>query len=416
MELLTQPLSGSLGDKLIDLLKSNNYKNLNMIVAFAQNSGVLRLKEAIEHFRSNGGSVNAYIGIDFEGTSYEALSSLLPLSDSLYVIHLENTQTFHPKIYDFLSDNIEVTIIGSHNLTGGGLWTNFESSVLIENKKPSSHSQDLQSQIEEYTAILASDKGLSMRINSQNDIDKLLQENYIDKEVLQEVKHTNQGVKHAKARSRHANLFKSGYPARIPYLSTKKQANASVATTTVPNTITASSIRPIDETIWMETRAMTGGSRNILDLSSRSLIERGNPQNTPYQSSKVGFMVGAVEFFGIDPTKKNANQDIVINFGGTDYAHNTILISRGKKANGTWRLQIKGISPNNVKITDALKQEGGTNYLTNKIVTFTRIKPNYFYMSIYPKTDLNKFKSASWILAHNGPTNRCRFIGILKKN
>ena len=41
MELLNQPFTGQLGNRLIALLDTTDYQTLNIIVAFAKNSGVL---------------------------------------------------------------------------------------------------------------------------------------------------------------------------------------------------------------------------------------------------------------------------------------------------------------------------------------------------------------------------------------
>lgn len=86
MSIINQPFQGQLGDILISELK-NGYTNFTIFSAFAKNSGVLRLKESIENFKSSGGYVKAFIGIDLDGTSYEALLNLFSLCNELYVIH-----------------------------------------------------------------------------------------------------------------------------------------------------------------------------------------------------------------------------------------------------------------------------------------------------------------------------------------
>jgi len=63
MKLLNQPFNGQLGDQLIKLLDSPNYHTLNIVVAFAKSSGVLRIKNSLESFRKRGGIVNAYVEI-----------------------------------------------------------------------------------------------------------------------------------------------------------------------------------------------------------------------------------------------------------------------------------------------------------------------------------------------------------------
>ena len=69
MQIINQPFQGQLGNLLTEELKKN-YSSLTIFSAFAKNSGVLRLKDAMENFRAKGHSIRAYIGIDLDGTSY----------------------------------------------------------------------------------------------------------------------------------------------------------------------------------------------------------------------------------------------------------------------------------------------------------------------------------------------------------
>ena len=158
---------------------------------------------------------------------------------------------------------------------------------------------------------------------------------------------------------------------------------------------------------------MTGGSRNILDLSKKSLIEQGNPEGTPFDLGDEKFMRGGVEFFGITPTNTDKTKNITINFEGVDYSDNTILFPTGEKANGSWRLQIKGVSASEEKITDAFKVKDEEGYLVEKIVTFTKVTDDYYFMSVFPETELQVFKDASLIVAHNGSIKSAKYLGLL---
>ena len=129
MPIINQPFQGQLGNILISEL-DNRYSSFTIFSAFAKNSGVLRLKKALEQHRANGGKITAFIGIDLDGTSYEALLNLFSLCDNLYVIHSESfSTTYHSKIYLLEKAGSAWCAIGSNNLTGGGLWTNFEFSA-----------------------------------------------------------------------------------------------------------------------------------------------------------------------------------------------------------------------------------------------------------------------------------------------
>ena len=123
-------------------------------------------------------------------------------------------------------------------------------------------------------------------------------------------------------------------------------------------------------------------------------------------------MRGGVEFFGINPTDTEDRKDITLNFEGVDYTQNTILFPTGDSANGTWRLQIKGVSSSGEKITDAFRAKGEDHYLVKKVVTFTKIDVAYYSISVYPESELENFMEASRILARNGSTRNAKRLGL----
>ena len=145
----------------------------------------------------------------------------------------------------------------------------------------------------------------------------------------------------------------------------------------------------------------------------KSLIESGDPKGTPFDIGESGFMRGGVEFFGINPSATGARKDITLNFEGVDYTHNTILFPTGESANGTWRLQIKGVSSSQVKITDAFRTKGEDHYLVQKGVSFTKVKEDYYFISVFPESELENFKVASEILARNGSTRSAKWLGLI---
>ena len=187
MEIINQPLNGQLGNRLIELLESSKYDALNITVAFAKNSGVLRIKPSLDKFRKRGGKVNVYVGVDLGVTSYEALTALFLCTDSLSVIHSESSQTFHSKVYEFLGKHEMLLVVGSNNLTAGGLWTNFESSALIPIDMTKPDNSSIARTQAEYFSALASLDNLLMPINYKSDIDKLYTRGYITNEVKQQV-------------------------------------------------------------------------------------------------------------------------------------------------------------------------------------------------------------------------------------
>lgn len=408
MELMNQPFTGQLGNRLIELLDSADYQALNIVVAFAKNSGVLRIKNALERFRNRGGIVNVYVGVDLGGTSYEALTALLLHTDSLNVVHAEKSQTFHSKIFQFLGQDRGLIIVGSHNLTGGGLWTNFESSIIVPVGKLGGDDIQILKVMDNYFNDLHSLEGSLMKINSQSDIENLLENGYVSKEVSEQINR----AKAVTQNLRRESLFGKGVAVKLPRIVMPKKEKTAVAAETQAELLPIS-FDDKDQTIWFETRKLTGGSRNILDLSMKSLVERGNSKGTPFDLGDPKFMRGGVEFFGLNPTATEEVKNITINFEGIDYAGNTILFPVGENANGTWRLQIKGTSNSQQKITDAFRSKGDGHYLVEKIITFTKVKDDYYFLSVFPESELENFKTASRILAYNGSTKSAKYLGLL---
>ena len=76
--------------------------------------------------------------------------------------------------------------IGSNNLTGGGLWTNFESCSIQSYHLPAEKNalENIYSIIDKYSDP---DYPCSVKINSIDDINTLLETNYITKEVSQKI-------------------------------------------------------------------------------------------------------------------------------------------------------------------------------------------------------------------------------------
>ena len=405
MELLNQPFNGQLGNRLIQALDSDTFQSLTIVVAFAKNSGVLRLKDSLTKFRARGGSVNVYLGVDLGGTSYEALTNLRTHVDSLWVVHSDRGQTFHTKIYNFVGEEQALVMVGSHNLTGGGLWTNFENSVIVTVPLDSGQQPNLQNQVADFLGNLNSLGAAIMPIESQDDIEKLLDAGYVGKEVTQRILAKNQ----PKPLSGTPRLFGKAAPAPIPKVIPSGKTSRSIAAV---ESVHGSNVSE-EPTIWFEAGKMTGGSRNILDLSMKSLVERGDPAGTPFEHTEPGFMRGGVEFFGLDPLDTSVRKEVTLNFEGVDYSGNTILFPAGSSANGTWRLQIKGMDAFRRKITEAFRTKGEEHYLVEKVIAFTRVPGDYFYLTVFPAADLEDFVSASRILARNGATVHSRRLGLL---
>ena len=133
MELMRQPdESGRLGD----WLKANldrDWTHFRAAVAFVKRSGVKHVAAQLAAF-AKARQVRIVVGVDHEGTSYEGLEELLRAvspNGQVVVFHNRLSHTFHPKLYLFRSATHAEVVVGSGNLTEGGLFTNYEASLRL---------------------------------------------------------------------------------------------------------------------------------------------------------------------------------------------------------------------------------------------------------------------------------------------
>lgn len=134
MDFIAQPIGlFRLGDYLHENFQNKQWKLFRASVAFVKNSGVKHIYSFLSEFQKHGHS-KISVGIDNSVTTYEGLVNLLDAigSDSeMWIFHNENSSTFHPKIYLFSNDEKADFIVGSGNLTEGGLFTNYEAFIRV---------------------------------------------------------------------------------------------------------------------------------------------------------------------------------------------------------------------------------------------------------------------------------------------
>jgi HKD family nuclease len=128
---------------------------VNIAVAFLRKSGIDQIFKALDYaLTKNEATVEIIVGLDFRTTDYSALLALeqikLEYPGFKYFCFGDrgdnfNELIFHPKVYLFkgASSNQKTytSIIGSSNLTGGGLSTNFEINAIFREVKPVYYSQ-----------------------------------------------------------------------------------------------------------------------------------------------------------------------------------------------------------------------------------------------------------------------------------
>jgi hypothetical protein len=409
MSIFNQPFDGQLGDLIISKLE-DDYTKFTIFSAFAKNSGVLRLKPAMEQFSQRGGYIEAFIGIDAYGTSFEALLNLFHLCNALYIVHSESsTTTFHSKIYTLSNSTKTWFSIGSNNFTGGGLWTNFESANCFEINNTDSTTEEYNNSLNSLVAQYRSDEyECSKKITSEDDLVELLEADYIRREIRMQMQSTDK-MRNTQNSITQTPIFGTQRGIQAPRIKREptgavirpsKNAQPVQATQAIVETNTT-------ERIWFETKAMTGGSRNILDLSKLGSICEGSAVGSRYETDNTKFMLGGVAFFDIEPEDGTIEKDITVNYNGIDYAPCTIKFTPD---NGSWRIQLRG---QNASKTIKLHKVDGDDWMRFKIMIFEKIRTDYYSLSVLEENQIDILKSHSYVVARNGSSKSSKLFGLI---
>lgn len=127
-----------------------NAKSTRIAVAFLKYSGVKVIEQSLHNCLKNNGNVEIIAGLDFKTTDPQSMHYFIQLQKRVSNLKFycygdkDENQTgvvFHPKIYLFTKDKETTGIVGSTNLTRGGLLTNFEVNVVIKEIQPLYFSQ-----------------------------------------------------------------------------------------------------------------------------------------------------------------------------------------------------------------------------------------------------------------------------------
>lgn len=144
----------SAGECIKSLLARSDYQKMKMMVAFAKQAGVSRLLNDFRGFINGGGSFEGILGIDHHVTTVQGLQQLTTLSKDIYIHHEKNISTFHPKVYIFEGKKDTAVIIGSANLTCGGLFVNCEASVLLKSENTAEDRNFISDLQDYYNSVL----------------------------------------------------------------------------------------------------------------------------------------------------------------------------------------------------------------------------------------------------------------------
>lgn len=127
-----------------------NSIDTHIAVAFLKYTGIKVIEKSLKTSLNNGGKFEIIAGLDFKTTDPKSMLYFINLKKQnpnlkfyCYGDRKSNKTNivFHPKIYLFNNGKETTSIVGSANMTGGGLLTNFEVNTIFNEKQPIYNSQ-----------------------------------------------------------------------------------------------------------------------------------------------------------------------------------------------------------------------------------------------------------------------------------
>jgi HKD family nuclease len=391
------------GNFIIDSFESENYTSFNAFVAFVSTGGLKNIIDQMLAFREAGGEIKLYLGVNLNATSKEALEKLLEHEIESYVVYSPNNIIYHPKIYAFEGDETTRAIIGSSNLTESGLFQNIEASVCVDFNSDDENGSEFLADIYDHFNAIINQEHPSCQLLTPEVLEILIESNVVLPEAASRAKsnkiNKEFGQKESKVNTRLLELFGKVKAKRPPKGYRKTVIKKELVSEEETNLVNV-----VDETtelaagsMWIETGLMTGGSRNILDLSKKGKLDGVNK-------------FGSVSYFGVDPNDENQINDINVIFGGKTYISNRVFYAT---ANSNWRIRLNGETAEGEKLTTfsipSLGQNGG---FQQKILLFTKIDETNFRLEILEQEDMPRLieNSSDWA---KGGSGNGRAYGII---
>lgn len=377
--LVGQPKSGTFGELLLEAIKvsgPDSYNRLTFCTAFLKAAGLSRLKTDLERASERGVRMRAIVGVDHQVTSREGIELAYSVFDDLYIAHsTRGDVTYHPKIYDFRGEKSALTLVGSSNLTSGGLFSNSEAGVVVNYDLPADKNayDEVASLIESY---LESDANI-YKIDDKN-LD------WFASNLPTEKSRSAGSAGDNGLTSRWTDIFGAGTFHKAPSAPKEEKEVPAHSAEEASEKRTL----PGGRIIWFETRAMTSPAVNQLDLSSKGRINKA---------------MGGAALFGVNVSDRSDRRILTITYNGEAYYPNNLYfpLSPSGKTNGTWRLQLNGESSNDAKFTDHTRD----GQLKNSILAFRQIGSDSYEMTVHSLDKLDAFKARSTFHDETPPSN-----------
>jgi len=158
-----------LRDFLAAVAADDSITELDVVVAWAKRSGLRRVRAQLEAVRDRTGTTRLIVGIDEGGATRQGLELAREIFSTVHVFHDNSWRTFHPKIYLGVGADRARLLVGSNNLTAGGVYYNYEAALECALSLPAD--QGLVNEVREYIDRLYADADVCKPLD-----DALLQE------------------------------------------------------------------------------------------------------------------------------------------------------------------------------------------------------------------------------------------------
>jgi hypothetical protein len=160
------------GSVLRAMLDDHELSAITIVVAWVRFRGLLRLKPSFEAFRKRGGRLRVVLGVDEGGATRPGLLGAMRLANEAYVFKDACGGTFHPKVYLGEGAHKAALLVGSTNLTPGGLYVNVEASTLTVFELPAEDKHAALDDARLFIAGLIGDREACTRLTRKT-VDKL---------------------------------------------------------------------------------------------------------------------------------------------------------------------------------------------------------------------------------------------------
>lgn len=155
-----------------ELFDVPDVKKVILSVAFVSESGVRQIEAAL---KAHAPHVTVFAGVRNDITSHQGLTLLRNIGVHLYTVDTgSRTIVFHPKLYLVRGKTSARLVVGSANLTLGGLNNNIEAGMLLEFDLADAADRAVVAEIEAQFAALQEDYPKNIvKVGSLADLDKM---------------------------------------------------------------------------------------------------------------------------------------------------------------------------------------------------------------------------------------------------